>query len=174
MPGEILTRWTIRLALLGYALFLGGSIFYGKGPGDGRGWPAAARWIWTISCVFFIAHVTCAFAFHHHWRHAEAFAVTAQRTREMLGFAFGGGIYFSYAFTLLWAADVVWLWVAPRIRPWWLMGSLHLYLFFIAFNGAIIFEGGVTRWCGIAACLLLAGLSVWRLLAPSRSLEPSV
>jgi hypothetical protein len=41
--------------------------------------------------------------------------------------------------------------------PWRVL--VHVFLFFIAFNGAIIFEAGPTRWAGIAACCALAALA---------------
>jgi hypothetical protein len=41
----------------------------------------------------------------------------------------------------------------------WLRGLIHAYLFFIAFNGAIVFESGPCRWGGIIACVLLAALA---------------
>src|SRR5205823_6059437 len=53
----------------------------------------------------------------------------------------------------------------PGIRdlgtPPWRLG-VHVFLLFIAVNGAIVFEAGPTRWAGIAACLALFGLAVRR------------
>src|SRR6185503_10143401 len=91
-----------------------------------------------------------------------AYLDTAKQTQEKIGFAFGGGIYFSYLFLALWVADVAWRWLSPASRPLWLDGPLHAYMFFIAFNGAIVFEGGISRWAGIIACLLLAGVAAFR------------
>ena len=80
---------------------------------------------------------------------------------------FGEGIYFSYLFLILWVLDVIAMWVwsaakssAPRPMVAAMQWILHAYLFFIAFNGAIVFESGPTRWAGIAACLLLGGLAI--------------
>ena len=163
MHGQLLTDWTIRLALIGYAVVLAGEIVA----------PLAtrrsiwARLAWTGGCALFLAHVACAFQFFHHWSHAEAYDNTALRTGEMIGFRFGPGIFFSYLFGLLWAGDVGWWWLAPRsyaARPWWLSTLLHAYLFFIAFNGAIVFEGGPTRWAASAAVLGLLVLLLARIL----------
>ena len=127
----------------------------------------------------------------------------------MIGYPFGDGIYFSYAFLALWWLDMLWLLVvsesgvsnpavsklgaidsaavlsasvaesnvppstAPSsatavptlsaggkvIRSWRV--ALHVFLFFIAFNGAIVFESGPTRHAGIAACVLLGGLAFY-------------
>jgi hypothetical protein len=100
-----------------------------------------------------------------------------------LGAPYGNGIYFSYLFLVLWVADAVWLWTAGRpnpgsqaaaaacsatsvpapqslwrLTPWWRV-LVHVFLLFIAFNGAIVFEGGPTRWAGLAACAILAALA---------------
>jgi hypothetical protein len=178
MTGQLLTDWTIRLALVCYAALLAGEIV---APHAVRRSPWF-RLAWTTGCALFLAHVACAFHYFHHWSHSDAFTHTAQRTGEMVGFAFGAGIYFSYAFGLLWTADVAWWWISPRSyasRPWWLSTLLHGYLFFIAFNGAIVFEGGPTRWVGSAAALGLLVLLAARILGgraapstPERSSPP--
>lgn len=153
MIGAILTKLMIRGSLLCYVFCLSESLL----PADLR-IPRAARVVWSLGCLLFVLHVGCAFQFYHHWSHASAFRTTADETQAMMGIAFGGGIYFSYLFLALWIADVVWLWsLAPTAAatPWWRV-LLHAYLFFIAFNGAIVFEAGPTRWFGLAACGLLA------------------
>jgi len=177
MLGLLLTRWTIRLALVCLAAYLAGRML---GSGSfasnqqtsepaGKFAPSrwrfrSLRWIWTAGCVLFIAHVICAFQFTHHWSHAHAWEHTAAETARMMGVAFGDGIYFSYLFLVLWVADVVCLWLAVQ-RPWWVIVPLYLFLFFIAFNGAIVFEMGPTRPVGIVvvtAMLPLFGLFVWK------------
>ncbi len=189
MLGSLLTKWTIRLSLACYVAYLAGWLCR-----PGPRWPKTARILWTISCVLFDVHVACAFHFHHHWSHAAAWKHTAERTQELLGFAFGDGIFFSYLFLGLWLFDVIWLWVSPRAlaglahpapggssaepppvgaravpqnaaspvqTPWWRV-LVHIFLFFIIVNGAIVFEAGPTRWAGIAALLALALLAGWR------------
>jgi Mn2+/Fe2+ NRAMP family transporter len=168
MPGELLTAWTIRLALACYVIYLAGWLVARPTGSRASTWPTTARWIWTIGCVLFVVHVACAFHFYHGWSHAAAFEKTASETAQLLGFRFGEGIYFSYLFLALWVLDVVWQWAVQRssrpafqssLAPWWY--ALHTYLFFIAFNGAIVFESGPVRWAGLAACLLLAAAAVW-------------
>ena len=156
MLGELLTQWTIRLALALYVAWLAGWLSL-RSPR----WPSVARWIWTAACGLFLVHVACAFHFYHGWSHAAAWEDTARQTEAMLGAAFGEGIYFSYAFMALWVLDVIWSWIATTPhRTAWPRLLVHAFLFFIAFNGAIVFEAGPTRWAGLAACLLLAGLAV--------------
>ena len=158
--GELLTRWTIRLALACYVFCLAAAIVR-RGTGSSR-WNDAVRIVWTLGCGLFLAHVIAAFGYYHHFSHQAAYDDTAQQTQEQLGFAFGGGIYFSYLFLAAWVADVAWRWVNPATRPAWLDWPLHAYMFFIAFNGAIVFEGGVSRVAGIGACLMLGGVAAWR------------
>jgi hypothetical protein len=120
--------------------------------------------MWTAACGLFLVHVVCAFQFYHHWSHAAAWRDTAEQTKALMGVAFGDGIYFSYVFMVLWVLDVAWMWLTPvpRKTPWPRV-LVHCFLFFIAFNGAIVFEGGPTRWFGLAACIGLAGLVCRRL-----------
>lgn len=160
MPGSLLTKWTIRLALACLvAYFAGQMLTVGsttQTPAAGKkfAWPWLARWIWTVGCGLFIAHVVCAFQFAHHWSHTHAWEHTAAETQRLMGFSFGDGIYFSYFFLLLWVADVVCLWLAVS-RPIWLIVAAYLFMLFIAFNGAIVFEDGPTRPVGIVVMLLL-------------------
>jgi hypothetical protein len=170
MPGELLTAWTIRLALACYACHLAGSLLVFTAGSAQAAWNQPARWLWTSGCMLFVLHVACAFHFYHGWSHAAAFEKTASETEALLGVRFGEGIYFSYLFLALWVADVCAMWWFPRPpvaaqagampRSGTLRAVLHAYLFFIALNGAIVFEAGPTRWAGIGVCLLLAGLAL--------------
>ncbi len=160
--GELLTRWTIRLALSCYVFCLAAAILRRGAPGSRMN--EVVRIVWTLGCGLFIAHVAAAFGYYHHFSHQAAYDETARQTQEQIGFPFGGGIYFSYLFLALWVMDVVWRWLTPGTRPAWLDWPLHAYMFFIAFNGAIVFEGGISRVAGIPACILLAGVLAWRLV----------
>jgi len=190
MLGVLLTKWTIRLALACYVAYLAGWLMAKcKHTAHGDRWPHIARAIWTLGCVLFVVHVACAFHFYHHWSHAAAWQTTAQETEQLLGVAFGDGIYFSYLFLILWVLDVAWLWLrtdrnevangtpsepatvdataVPQLplrliqTPSWRV-LVHIFLLFIAFNGAIVFEHGPTRWAGIAACLTVGYLVMRR------------
>jgi hypothetical protein len=164
MFGHELTIWTIRLALVCYVVYAAGSI--ATFSCRCATWSAIGRWIWTVGCGLFVLHVVAAFAFYHHWSHAAAWETTAAETDAMLGVRFGDGIYFSYVFLVLWVADVAFMWwmamrpmVATKRPTRWLRGIVHAYLFFIAFNGAIVFESGPSRWGGIVGCVLLTALA---------------
>jgi hypothetical protein len=155
--GQLLIKITIRAALALYVVVVAREITYRDRRTD-----EIARCCWATACVSFLIHVGCAFYFYHSMSHLAAFRSTALRTREMLGFEFGYGVYFSYLFALIWAVDAGWWLLKPVSyveRSRWLHAGVHLYLFFIAFNGAVIFEGGVTRWAGIGANVGLTGLT---------------
>ena len=184
MLGALLTSWTIRAALLCYALYIALALATNQ--------RNVSRAVYTVGCGLFVAHVACAFHFYHHWSHQAAWQKTAEETQQLLGVPFGDGIYFSYSFLVLWVCDVVWLWTrgsqtkdsdsrigsphlwsarsatpVPQLAcrsgmtsRWRL--ALHGFLLFIAVNGAIIFEAGVTRAVGVPVVLALASLAAWR------------
>lgn len=162
--GELLTRWTIRLALVCYFASLGCQL---TAPANGH----ASRWprlLWTAGFAIFVVHVLCAFHFIHHWSHAAAFAETARRTREVVNWEFGYGVYGNHLFTLMWGLDVWRSWqnrvdaaaAQGRMRIWDRL--VQTFLAFIVFNGTIIFEPGVGRWLGIIGFTTLAVLVVRR------------
>jgi hypothetical protein len=173
--GELLTHRSIRLALAcivgTYAIRIANREHWGR---DTK----FSRAMWTLGCGFFIAHLLFAFHFYHHWSPAHALRVTAERTYKQLGFAFGEGIYFSYLFGLLWLAEVAAMWAWPKWydhRPKWLFWSVAGFMAFIAFNGAVVFEDGITRPLGIAATLGLTSLGffAWQEQVRQKVLPPS-
>jgi hypothetical protein len=156
--GVALTKWTIWVALLGYA---GGtaSLLMAR---QQLKWSRLARMAWTLGCLAYLAHVYCAFQFYHGWSHASAIEETARQTRETVGWEVGQGLYVSYFFTLAWPSDVIWWWFAGAEnytrRPRALNIALHAFFFFIVFNATVVFESGAVRWLGLALCLGLANL----------------
>jgi len=169
---NILTLITIRIALLCYAIVVGLLLAGYRGTRSRN----LLRPLWTAGCFAFVCHVICAFQFTHHWDHQDAIQNTAKQTQELLGWAFGEGLYFSYLFLLLWVADVMFWWRNPdryESRPAWLSFAVHGYLFFIAFNGAVIFEGGVTRIGGIVATVVFAAILLRRRVCQTNRGEES-
>jgi hypothetical protein len=160
--GEWLTRGTIWLALGGYAA--GAALMLGARRHPGR--LICARWPWTIGCAFFAAHVVCAFSYYHGWSHFAAYLETARQTAELTGFHWGGGIFLNYLLGILWLGEVIWWWLAPvhfarRPRP--LVLAWHGFLYFMVFNGTVVFGSGPVRWFGAMLCVGLAALW-WRSL----------
>ena len=153
--GELATLWTVRLALAGY--FVGGAL-RAKCPA-GRGSQRIARTAWTLGCLFYLAHVACAFHFYHGWSHAAAYRHTAEQTAAVIGWSWGGGLYFNYVFTAVWLADAVasW-WRDDRAKPGWLEAAAQGFMWFIVFNATVVFGHGAIRWLGLAGCGLLSVL----------------
>lgn len=157
MPGELLIRLTIWGSMCAYAVFLFMQL-----------WPNRFRWtvrrvIWTISWLLFLGHFVSAFHYYHKWSHVHAVADTARQTKELIGWSFGEGIYFSYLFLALWAFDVAWWWLAAdsyQTRATLVEWMIHGFLLFIAINGTAIFESGATRIATVICCAgLLIGMA---------------
>jgi hypothetical protein len=109
--------------------------------------------------------VVTAFDRVHGWSHVAA----VQHVESVSGF--GPGLFVSYAFTTLWAADAAWWLALPShhdARPTWLDRGIHGFLAFVVFNGTVVYETGFIRWAGIAVFAALGGLAVWRLLRAER------
>lgn len=150
---EALTRWTVRVAVVLYLLSL---LVWLQARGR-LTLLGAARAAWTAGCVAFMFHVVCAFQFYHHWSHAAAYEATARRSAEVVGLAWGGGLYANYLFGIVWLVDVAWWWrglEAYRDRPRLVDWAIHLFLAFIVFNATVVFGAGLARWLGVAGCLL--------------------
>lgn len=155
--GEHLISWTVRLALICWTGAAGMLVLR-----RAAGAFSAYRLLWTSGAILFSSHVLAAFHFVHHWSHTAAILHTAEETEKLIGWRFGEGLWFSYLFVVLWAADAADLWLRPALRQQYLQArsylTMHLYLWFIAFNGAVIFESGVTRIPGIIVTLVLGCL----------------
>ncbi len=146
--GELLTRWTVRIAVALYVATLASRPFT----------PRWSRLAWTCGCVAYLVHVACAFEYYHYWSHSAAFNATAKQTAETVGLDWGGGLYVNYAFTLVWLADAVWWWAAapgylarPRLIEW----TVQAFLVFIVVNATVVFATGFSRWLGIFGCVLI-------------------
>jgi hypothetical protein len=149
-----LTYGSIWLALVLYTASAGALAFV---PGTSA--RSLSRWLHTLACLAFLAHVAAAFQFFHHWSHAAAQADTARQTAEFTGWNWSGGLYFNYAFALLWVGEIAWLWTSPAAywrRPGWITWSVRIAFLFMLVNGAVVFVRGPRRWMGLFLCLGLA------------------
>jgi len=154
--GEFITRGTIWVSIVGYAL---GTVVFAFSRGRAR-WDSASRVAWTVACASLIAHFISAFHFYHGWSQAAAYRDTARQTEELFGLNWGGGLLINYALLIAWMVDVGWWWRSGidsyRQRPWPLVALWHGFLIFIIFNATVVFGDGVVRWVGLAICLLLS------------------
>jgi hypothetical protein len=163
--GELLTRWSVRASMALYVV----SLALRLTARDHCRRLDVSRWAWAAGFLAFALHVVFAFHFVHGWRHRHAYETTAQRTAEVIGVAWGGGLYANYLFALVWAADVVWRSLSrksyearSRNTEWLVQG----FLGFIAFNGAVVFGAGAVRWGGLAASIMLGALLIRRYRPP--------
>lgn len=111
-----------------------------------------ARWSWALGAAMFVVHFLVAFHFAHRWRHENAF----QHVTDTAGF--GPGIFVSYLFTLLWAADAIWWLIAPAryaIRPPSVGWAVHGFMAFITFNGTVVYVSGWIRWMAAGVFVVL-------------------
>jgi hypothetical protein len=151
--GQWLTRGTIWLAL---TLYVAGEIVSVALRGNQS--ERVARVLNSVGCAAFVAHVGCAFHFHHHWSHAAAYAETARQTAAYFGWEWGGGIYFNYALLLLWLSYAILSWTNPlhsRLRPGWTLWIGRSFILMMMVNGAVIFAHGPVRWFGLFLCAML-------------------
>src|SRR5688500_12128764 len=151
--GEVLIKVTIWVTVAGY---VAGAAAFALSRGR-RHWDSFARLAWTAACAALLAHVFCAFHFHHAWSHGAAFRETARQTDEVFGLDWGGGLFINYALLAVWVADVGWWWGrgldAYRRRPRPLTYGWHAFLLFIVFNATVVFKDGPARWAGLGLCL---------------------
>lgn len=147
--GELLTQWTVLIALC--AAGAGAALLLVAKERPHR--LTAARWLWTLGCGLFMAHVICAFHFHHRWSHVAAYADTARQTAELTGRAWGGGLYLNYLFTACWVAETIWWWsdeASWKQRPRWISALWAGFFAFMVFNATIVFGGTAARVVGAA------------------------
>ena len=155
-PGPLITLWTIRLSCMLYSLACAGWLTTRR---------KAARLAWTAAYLFYLVHVGAAFAFYHHWSHEAAYRETARQTAELFGIHWGGGIYFNYAFTVVWGADVWRRWsdACRCSKRWskWIGVAIQSFLAFMFLNATVVFASGWVRWSGVVAAAGL-GLLWWQ------------
>jgi hypothetical protein len=151
---ELLIRCTIWAALLAWGVAEGRRLAAGATLRS-----SAGRVPWTAGAALAALHVAAGFHFRHDWSHAAAVEDTARQTEAALGVAFGGGLWFNYAFLALWAVDALWWWADAkgfRARPAALDRAVRGYVAFIFANGALVFPHGPVRIFGAAVFLAVA------------------
>lgn len=183
MVGSLLTKWAIRLSLALYVIYLAGWLWRPKPCWPRR---ARRIWTLScvlfdvhVACAFhFHHHWSHAAAWRHTAERTEELLGFSFGDGIFFSYVFLG----LWLFDVIWlwtapsavtginvsAADgsragsspvdatlVPQTAIKPGQTPWWRV-LVHIFLFFIIVNGAIVFEAGPTRWGGIAALLALA------------------
>jgi len=131
----------------------------------------AAQWAWFLAWALFAVHVGYAFRFAHGMSHAKAMLHVETTS------GFGPGIYVSYAFTLIWMIDALWLTLNSRSytrRPRWLGYALHGFFVFITFNGTVVYGHGFTRWVSLGVFACLAWQWMWSIRTARRGTAPQI
>ena len=155
--------WTARVAVVGWFV-----IALRDFARPARQSPRQPLWsliVWNGACLTLILHVLLAFHFVHHWSHADAVRVTAERTAQTIGWAYGGGVYWNHAFLMIWSGDVVRRWHAwivgqPRSRGWeW---AIHGLCAFMIFNATVVFGPAWWRPAALVVVLPVAAVLFWR------------
>ena len=106
-PAHPLTLWLARASMASYAVaVLMAASRPEPSPRSFQLWRVA----WSAACLLLIVHVLAAFHFEHGWSHAAALRHTTEQTARVTGIDWGAGLYFNYAFLILWLADVALIW----------------------------------------------------------------
>ncbi|MCG8653889.1 MAG: hypothetical protein MI861_28880 [Pirellulales bacterium] len=119
--------------------------------------------LWSLGCVFYLAHVILAFTFVHQWSHQQALDHTAAETARLTGWSRGEGLWVNYGFTVIWIADSfritrAYLKRKPTSRR---IDQLVGYFFaFIVFNATVVFGPAIYRYLAIPVGLILAAAAV--------------
>ena len=145
--GTPIIHWTARIAFLLYAVALASWLVRRSRM------VRLARLAWTCGLILYLAHVAAAFHFRYHWSHDAAYEETARQTASLFGIPSGAGLYCNYAFTAVWACDVIWLWwnaETYRRRRRWITLVIQSFLAFMFFNATVVFVSGWMRWMGLA------------------------
>ena len=154
---DALVRWTARGAAFGYLIRVWIDLYCD--PASSNHSQKTARTIWTIGCVLFLTHIWSAFAYVHQFSHAHAYAHTAERTAEVVGIPWGGGIYVNHAFLLFWVFDVIRWWVkgpssAYRSNAYfWTVHSIFAFMFL---NATVVFGPSHWIWVAVTTAIFFA------------------
>lgn len=142
-PAHPLTLWLARASVVFYAaavlIAVSGRTTTEQ---NFRRWRA----MWSAACLLLIVHVLAAFHFEHGWSHSAALKHTAEQTARVTGIDWGGGLYFNYAFLVLWLVDAAMSWTVASTKPSRLRRITDLACIFMVFNATVMF--GPRWWVG--------------------------
>jgi hypothetical protein len=151
---NLLVPWTARFAI---ACVLARWLLAARRPAAAT--PSLAECVlWSVGACIHLLHVAAAFELVHHWSHGAALLHTARQTAAVVGLEWGAGLYFNYAFTLLWIADAARLWIEwakrrPVVPRWFAVGVQGAFAFMIL-NATVVFGPPVWKWAAAAFAIL--------------------
>jgi hypothetical protein len=154
MTSEVLTFWS---AYGSFALYLC-AILLQISCGLSTRRLELVKYLWTAACTLMMIHIAAAFHGYHSWSHRAAYDHVANRTREVMGLDWGGGLYANYALGVIWTADVIWLWSGAnnyRSRARCITWSIHGFLAFMWLNATVVFGSDAISWIGLTAILVI-------------------
>lgn len=149
--------WAIRVSMILMVVVLAAEMRGAKSTN------LAIALLWLTGAMLALVHSIGALLTFHQGSQLAAYESTAKQTEQLLGFRFGAGLYVNYLFVIVWQADAAFRLLMPKRYPdfpSWIRYGVTGFLVFIAINGAIVFQGGVTRYVGIG-CLLFLGALAW-------------
>ena len=150
--GELLTHWTMRVAVAFYLARLATELLVASATRRNL----IARRFWTLGLVIYLVHIACAFHFYHEWSHTDAYLHTAKQTATTVGIDWGGGLWFNYAFTVMWIVDAI-AWYrrgdSEAAARWWTW-TVQLVFAFMMFNATVVFGPPFWKWIGgVVICI---------------------
>ena len=126
-------------------------------------WGPAIRFVWTVGWLALVAHVVLALGLVHGWSWTAAYEHTARRTQQLVGWNWGGGVWFNLLTVGVWGADVIKMWLGGpgdgRGR-WWSF-AVQSYIAFMMLNATVVFGSRFAQFTGCVVCVGLAAC-VWQ------------
>ena len=165
---EWIIRWLARIVVALYFLRLLNDINSGVRTDESLSSSASrlnrerlVQWSWTLAFGLHVLHIVLAFAWIHHWDHAHAYEVTAQRTAAVVGWKWGGGIWINHLFLLWWINDMrlTWRYGLYQLSPNYVI-QVHAVVMFFVFNATVVFG---PRWWIPVFVLAMVVVGGWKL-----------
>jgi hypothetical protein len=166
MDAESAVRWSAWPAVICYVVAWGLSLQ----PAHERS-RKAIRFVWTAGWLALVAHVVLALGLVHGWSWSAAYEHTARRTQQLVGWNWGGGVWFNLLTVGVWGADVMKMWLggpgaersveAGDERGRWWSFAVQSYIAFMMLNATVVFGSRFAQFTGCLVCVGLAAC-VWQ------------
>ncbi len=151
--GRILILWTVRIAVLLYAIAAWRYLFVCR---NRKSSDSVYKITWAAAWAFCVVHVAFAFHFEHHWSHTAAIRHTAEMTERVVGLNWGGGLWINYAFLTWWGVDAVRQFCGSQAAS---SSLFHAVAAFMFFNATAVF-GPSWWWIPVSVCFVAVVIAV--------------